>query len=236
MGLIRTSANNGERWIGGGSGIRTHDTVSRIHAFQACALSHSAIPPGLLRRGQYNAGRSDNKPAPRSRDLPQRRERNRSINPTHVARLAYVVAAEFARAVAERRRANEVEQRLQPRQEIVALAQREIEALPCERHEIEPGCLRHCASRDPAVGATGAHRLRDIGAGRADRSRASASSAIPARATSASKSSCAPAPCGRSASRARLATMLATSLSCNGLLAATTSPCSRRATAITTAS
>src|SRR5215467_4445998 len=28
---------------GGGSGIRTHDTVSRIHAFQACALSHSAI-------------------------------------------------------------------------------------------------------------------------------------------------------------------------------------------------
>ena len=30
---------------GGGSGIRTHDTVSRIHAFQACAFSHSAIPP-----------------------------------------------------------------------------------------------------------------------------------------------------------------------------------------------
>src|SRR4051812_10189670 len=30
---------------GGGSGIRTHDTVSRIHAFQASAFSHSAIPP-----------------------------------------------------------------------------------------------------------------------------------------------------------------------------------------------
>src|SRR5713101_1857076 len=30
---------------GGGSGIRTHDTVARIHAFQACAFSHSAIPP-----------------------------------------------------------------------------------------------------------------------------------------------------------------------------------------------
>ena len=29
----------------GGSGIRTHDTVARIHAFQACAFSHSAIPP-----------------------------------------------------------------------------------------------------------------------------------------------------------------------------------------------
>src|SRR5438067_13336194 len=31
---------------GGESGIRTHDTVSRIHAFQACAFSHSAISPG----------------------------------------------------------------------------------------------------------------------------------------------------------------------------------------------
>src|SRR5215204_1407491 len=30
---------------GGGSGIRTHDTVARIHAFQAGAFSHSAIPP-----------------------------------------------------------------------------------------------------------------------------------------------------------------------------------------------
>jgi hypothetical protein len=31
--------------IGGGSGIRTHVTVSRKHAFQACAFSHSATPP-----------------------------------------------------------------------------------------------------------------------------------------------------------------------------------------------
>jgi hypothetical protein len=31
--------------LGGGGGIRTHDTVSRIHAFQACAFSHSATPP-----------------------------------------------------------------------------------------------------------------------------------------------------------------------------------------------
>src|SRR6185437_9423062 len=30
---------------GGGRGIRTLDTVSRIHAFQACAFSHSATPP-----------------------------------------------------------------------------------------------------------------------------------------------------------------------------------------------
>ena len=33
------------RRAGGESGIRTHDTVSRIHAFQACAFSHSAISP-----------------------------------------------------------------------------------------------------------------------------------------------------------------------------------------------
>ena len=30
---------------GGGRGIRTLDTVARIHAFQACAFSHSATPP-----------------------------------------------------------------------------------------------------------------------------------------------------------------------------------------------
>jgi hypothetical protein len=33
---------------GGESGIRTHGTVSRTHAFQACALSHSAISPYRL--------------------------------------------------------------------------------------------------------------------------------------------------------------------------------------------
>src|SRR5215469_3325609 len=38
---------------GGETGIRTLDTVSRIHAFQACAFSHSAISPWgrLLRSG-----------------------------------------------------------------------------------------------------------------------------------------------------------------------------------------
>ncbi len=30
---------------GGGRGIRTLDTVSRIHTFQACAFNHSATPP-----------------------------------------------------------------------------------------------------------------------------------------------------------------------------------------------
>src|SRR5260370_24266862 len=33
---------------GGGSGIRTRDTVARIHALQACAFNRSATPPGRL--------------------------------------------------------------------------------------------------------------------------------------------------------------------------------------------
>ena len=32
-------------FTGGGGGIRTRDTVSRIHTFQACAFSRSATPP-----------------------------------------------------------------------------------------------------------------------------------------------------------------------------------------------
>jgi hypothetical protein len=55
---------------GGGRGIRTLDTVSRIHAFQACAFSHSATPPhdgralgepGPRLRAQYSQGERDNK-------------------------------------------------------------------------------------------------------------------------------------------------------------------------------
>ena len=32
-------------FFGGESGIRTHDRVAPIHAFQACAFSHSATSP-----------------------------------------------------------------------------------------------------------------------------------------------------------------------------------------------
>src|SRR5205814_5499390 len=36
----------GGSFVGGGQGgIRTHETVSRPHAFQACAFSHSATCP-----------------------------------------------------------------------------------------------------------------------------------------------------------------------------------------------
>jgi hypothetical protein len=68
---------------GGGSGIRTHDTVSRIHAFQASAFSHSATPPAhgdagniatafgqtTGRLGQTNPGAK----SPRSRQVDARR-------------------------------------------------------------------------------------------------------------------------------------------------------------------
>ena len=42
---LRDACMAANRVLGGGSGIRTHDTVSRIHAFQASAFSHSATPP-----------------------------------------------------------------------------------------------------------------------------------------------------------------------------------------------
>jgi hypothetical protein len=42
-GPVRENGCSGDN--GGGSGIRTRDTVSRIHTFQACAFNHSAIPP-----------------------------------------------------------------------------------------------------------------------------------------------------------------------------------------------
>ena len=32
-------------FFGGESGIRTRETVSRLHAFQACAFDHSATSP-----------------------------------------------------------------------------------------------------------------------------------------------------------------------------------------------
>ncbi len=48
---------------GGGSGIRTRDTVSGIHTFQACAFNHSATPPSANRapgraRGAPGAARA----------------------------------------------------------------------------------------------------------------------------------------------------------------------------------
>jgi hypothetical protein len=45
IGASKPLIRNGFWEGGGGGGIRTRDTVSRMHAFQACALNHSATPP-----------------------------------------------------------------------------------------------------------------------------------------------------------------------------------------------
>src|SRR5262245_11330330 len=41
---------NESNWSGGEGGIRTHETVARLHAFQACAFDHSATSPKPGRR------------------------------------------------------------------------------------------------------------------------------------------------------------------------------------------
>jgi hypothetical protein len=48
---------SGGRYGGGETGIRTLGTLSRTHAFQACALSRSAISPAS-RVAQYQTGRA----------------------------------------------------------------------------------------------------------------------------------------------------------------------------------
>ncbi|GEM_PF-2067237 len=43
----RTLGNVPERHCGGDGGIRTHDRVTPIHTFQACAFDHSATSPHI---------------------------------------------------------------------------------------------------------------------------------------------------------------------------------------------
>ena len=93
----------------------------------------------------------------------------RLIHKPHAAGVAQVVAAHFLRARGKLIRMQELEQRLQGGAEVVALAHHQVERLPNDRYEIEPGGIGDRARRDPGVGAAGADRLRDIGAGRADR-------------------------------------------------------------------
>ena len=40
---------------GGEGGIRTHETVARLHAFQACAFDHSATSPAQAREPSRRA-------------------------------------------------------------------------------------------------------------------------------------------------------------------------------------
>ena len=59
--------------FGGERGIRTLDTVSRIHAFQACAFNHSATSPSRARRRlarrAWCAGRRGLQPPARRRNI-----------------------------------------------------------------------------------------------------------------------------------------------------------------------
>ncbi len=43
--LIKSKAYKRRLRDGGWGGIRTHETVARLHAFQACAFDHSATHP-----------------------------------------------------------------------------------------------------------------------------------------------------------------------------------------------
>ena len=67
------TVTNGSERYGGETGIRTLDTLSRIHAFQACAFSHSAISPAQRKSNERQA----REPAPKiilaacARDRPQ---------------------------------------------------------------------------------------------------------------------------------------------------------------------
>ena len=58
---------------GGGGGIRTRDTVSRIHTFQACAFNHSATPPQALspRESAVFSSRLCARPCPPARNRPE---------------------------------------------------------------------------------------------------------------------------------------------------------------------
>ena len=68
-----------------------------------------------------------------------------------------------------------LEQRLQGRVEIVALAHHKIKRLPGDRDEIKPGRIGDRARGNAGVGAARADRLRDIGASWASRRWQSAS-------------------------------------------------------------
>src|SRR5436190_20268630 len=77
-----------------------------------------------------------------------------------------IISAKLLRARAERRRTHEPQQSLRRGAEIVALAQREVEPFPGQRHETERRGLGNRTGGDAAIGASGADRLRDVRPGR----------------------------------------------------------------------
>ncbi len=57
LGVLRRVAGFGGQECGGERGIRTLETVPRLHAFQACAFNHSATSPFF----EYTGNKSNNK-------------------------------------------------------------------------------------------------------------------------------------------------------------------------------
>ena len=201
----RRSPRLSSRSSGGEGGIRTLDTVSRIHAFQASAFSHSATSPIAGACDARNIARWQ---ADKQRwSVPSASGQNAQLTQPDPAGLADVVAAELGSAVGEGRRAHEAEQRLR-----AAAGNSRAGAAPdrsaprsAARNRARP---RRATARVamPQSARPRAHRLGDVGpgGGRAVSPRSASSGASPARASSASSSSCAPAPAGRCAMRARV--------------------------------
>ena len=46
---MRISLDNYSFFDGGENGIRTHERIASLHAFQACAFNHSATSPKKIR-------------------------------------------------------------------------------------------------------------------------------------------------------------------------------------------
>ena len=64
---------------GGESGIRTRDTFSRIHTFQACAFNHSATSPRRQSLSPQGRGRTASGAQPSHRTAPVKREFGRAL-------------------------------------------------------------------------------------------------------------------------------------------------------------
>src|SRR6185437_12290219 len=154
---------------------RLPGTVLRSSAERPCT---SAL--GLFTR-RYSAGKSNVSPPSKLtvsvlRSLCRRNSLGQagvsvltSRHVTYRARAGDVVTAEFLDAGDEFRVGHELDQRLQGRLEIIALANHEIEVLPDDRHKAGAGGVGDAARRNASIGAANADRLRHVSARGADR-------------------------------------------------------------------
>src|ERR1044072_9050154 len=92
-----------------------------------------------------------------------------SRRPPHPCRISALIPAALARARRKRIGAQETEEGLQRRPEIILLAYHDVEAFPHHGREADGGGVGDRTRRDAAVGPTRPHRLRDVRSGRAGR-------------------------------------------------------------------